>query len=216
MARGGVPFHVVGYQPSASAAPDYLIVNQCGFILRRYGVPLADRYDFASAPEGEAVVRDWVTTNNKPGRPPTENESGLIGFLHTGLLGQLRSTPISLRVDAWILQDYPELLDLQKKALSRQLNDNAAALRPDVLAAIPDAFITANVAMSAAFALFCSERLNQPQIALPYVVSGYAERGKKLLSIWNDVSPDPSADLTLIDAWADALGLRNWYKWIKA
>src|SRR5439155_17103049 len=38
-ARGAMPFHRIGYRPSASATPDYLIVYQCGFLLRAYAVP---------------------------------------------------------------------------------------------------------------------------------------------------------------------------------
>lgn len=215
MARGGLPFHVIEYQSSLDS-PDYVIIYQCGFILRHYGVDVSHRQDFVGTPEGEAAVQDWVGSNPKPGKPPKENASGLIQFLHSGLLSQVRSIPVGLRVDQWILQEFPDLLPLQQKALSRQLNDNAAALRPEVQAAMPEQALAINIGMSAAFALFWADRLNQPQISLPYEATGHLVRGMKLLDTFNRIPTDPSQDTALIDAWADALGMRDWYRWDRA
>ena len=47
MARGKMPFRRVAYQPDRSASPDYLIVYQCGFVLRNYAVTSSDQVDFA-------------------------------------------------------------------------------------------------------------------------------------------------------------------------
>jgi hypothetical protein len=216
MARGGLPFHMVEYQASLGASPDYVIVYQCGFIIRRHAVDANNRQDFIATPEGEAVVRDWATNNQKSAKPSQANATGLIRFLHSGLLSQVRSIPVGLRVDSWILQEFPDLLPLQEKALSKQLNDNASALRPDVQAAMPEQALAINISMNAAFAFFWAERLNQPQIALPYQSTGYVERGMKLLDIFNRIPTDSSQDTALIDAWADTLGMRNWYRWQKA
>ncbi len=215
MARGSVPFHLVGYQPRASAAPDYLIVYQCGFILRRYAVPPGDRFDFAGTDYAETTVSQWVRGNPKTPKLPEQNLRGLIGFLFHGILSQLRSIPVGLRVDSWILAELPDLADLQQQALMRQLNDNAAALRPDVQAMMPDQALAANIAMSAAFALYWSEKLNRPQIVLPYQATGHFESGRALLDIWRSIPDDPAKDMELMDAWADELGLSGWYRWIK-
>ena len=216
MARGALPFHMLEYQESLGASPDYVIVYQCGFIIRRHEIDVNNWQDFIATPEGEAVVRNWVTNNQKSAKPPQANATGLIHFLHSGLLSQVRSIPVGLRVDAWILQEFPDLLPLQEKALAKQLNDNASALRPDVQAAMPEQALAINISMSAAFAFFWAERLNQPQIALPYQATGYVERGMKLLDIVNRIPTDPSQDTALIDAWGDTLGMRNWYRWQKA
>jgi len=37
---------------------------------------------------------------------------------------------------------------------------------------MPDEALKANIAMSAAFALFWADKLNQPQLLLPYQTSG--------------------------------------------
>jgi hypothetical protein len=48
--------------------------------------------------------------------------------------------------------------------------------------------------MSAAFTFFWAERLNQPQIALPYQATGYVERVIKLLEIFNSIPTNPSQE----------------------
>jgi hypothetical protein len=54
IARGGMPFHRVGYQSGASAAPDFLIVYQCGFVLRQFSLAPTERFDFSRTDRAEA------------------------------------------------------------------------------------------------------------------------------------------------------------------
>jgi len=215
VARGAIPFHQIGYQTIGNAAPDYLIVFQCGFLLRRYAVPPADRVDFVESEKAEATVRQWVRKNPKTPNLTEESITGLTGFLYRSLLNQLRSTPVGLRVDSWILSEFPDLAGLQQEALSRQLNDNAAAFRPDVQARMPEQALATNLAMTAAFGLYWSEKLNRPQIVLPYKATGQLEAGRALLNIWHDIPDDPAQDKDMIDAWARKLELSDWYRWVK-
>jgi hypothetical protein len=214
-ARGAMPFHRIGYQLSASATPDYLIVNQCGFLLRSYAVPARDRFDFTATDFAEATVRQWVLNNSKTPNLPAHVADGLTVFLFDGILSQLRSVPVGLRVDAWILAEYPDLAPLQRQAVFRQLDDNAAALRPDVMASMPDQALDTSIAMNAAFALYWAEKLKQAQIALPYQAAGRLDVGRQLLDIWKNIADDPAQDIELIDTWADKLNLAGWYRWVK-
>lgn len=214
MARREMPFHRVALQPNATK-PDYLIAFQCGFILRRCAVPPEAQLDFAAADAAEATVRQWVAGNPKTPNQPEHTAKVLTEFLCNGLLSQLRSTPVGLRVDSWILEEFPDLADLQQQALTKQLNDNAAALRPEVQAMMPDQALAANIGMNAAFALFWADKVNQSQIVLPYKATGHLATGQALLDLWHGVPADPARDTGLIDAWARLLGLGHWYQWIK-
>ncbi len=216
LARGVMPFHRVAYQAAASAAPDYLIVYQCGFVLRQFSLPPSERFDFARTDSAEAEVRQWVQQNPKTPDMPHQAVTNLTGFLFDGILSQLRSIPVGLRVDTWILKEFPDLAPLQRSAVVKQLDDNAAALRPEVQAMMPDQALKANISMSAAFALFWADKLSQPQITLPYQASGRLGAGRKLLDIWQNISDEPAHDMKLIDTWADELGLGSWYSWVKA
>lgn len=214
MARGKTPFHRVAYQPDCSASPDYLIVFQCGFVLRNYAVPPSDRVDFANTNLAEQTVRQWVRNNPKtPGLPENKIE-GLTGFLFNGILSQLRSVPVGLRVDSWILEEYPELAPLQRAAAMKQLDDIAAGLRPDVQDMMPDEALTASLSMGAAFSIYWAERFGQPQLTLPFRATGHLAAGQALYDIWRGASNDPGNDRGLIDEWAGKLGLQGWYQWV--
>ena len=54
VARGASPIHRIAIHPSAINEPDYLIVFQAGYLLRRFAVPAGQRLDFAEVIE----VRD--------------------------------------------------------------------------------------------------------------------------------------------------------------
>lgn len=212
-ARGRTPFHQVAYHPTASAAPDYLIVYQCGFILRQFAVT-ESRFDLIATDAARSTVLQWIKSSPKSSNVPESSVDGLADFLFNGILSQLRSMPVGLRVDDWILHEFPELAALQRQAVMRQFDDNAVALRPDIQAAMPDEALRANIGMSAAFAVFWADRLSQPQVLLPYQATGHLAHGQALLDAWQRVPNDPAHDMQLIDTWADDLGISDWYSWV--
>jgi hypothetical protein len=131
IARGTNKIHLISFNPSVVSEPDYLICYQCGFILRLFGVPAADRVDLVGTVEGKQNVNQLVTAPDGPGKKlnlPTESIAALSNQLFDGLMTQLRSIPIGLRVDAWIMREYPELSELQQKSATRQLQENLHVL----------------------------------------------------------------------------------------
>jgi hypothetical protein len=98
------------------------------FLLRRFPAPPDQRRDSSEHPKAEETVRRWVENTSKARNLVELMNPRLIRFLCSGLLSQLRSMPVGLRADDWIRKDYPESEGLQRKALDRQLNDNAAGL----------------------------------------------------------------------------------------
>lgn len=214
MARGKMPFHQVTYRPDHWASPDYLIVYQCGFLLRHYAVPLSDRVDFASTDLAESTVGQWVRNNPKTPGLPQNGIDGLTSFLINRILSQLSLVPVGLRVDSWILKEYPELSALQREAATKQLEENATGLRPGVLGTLPDQALAARLAMSAAFSIYWAEKFGQPEISLPYRATGHLATGQALFDLWRGFPDDPASDQSLIHAWAAKLGLQGWYRWV--
>jgi hypothetical protein len=214
VARGGSPVHRIGIQPSAINEPDYLIVFQAGFLLRRFAVLPAHRCDFAERPKANDTVRRWVENNPNARSIVSGSNPQLIRLLCSGLLNQLRSMPVGLRVDDWIRREYPELATLQRKALDRQLNDNAAGLQPEVQRAMPAEALRASLGMNAAFALYWARSLSLPQLVIPYRAAGYEKIGIGLLEEWDRIPSGPESDDDLVDAWANPLGMADWYQWM--
>ena len=216
MARGSAAAHLVTYNPAAGASADYGICSQCGFLLRTFGVPEQDRFSLGGSTSGRKDAEQLLTEHHRMRGRPLSKEvfSNLLERLFGGLILQLRSMPISVRVDAWIQRSYPELAEQQKKAIVRQLNDNSMSLKPEVREIAPDKIIQASVDMNAGFALYWARAWGDPLLAVPYKSSGKLEIGEKLLSLLDEIPDDPANDKKLIDAWGSHVGLNGWYEFL--
>jgi hypothetical protein len=217
IARGANGIHSISFNPSTVKEPDYLICYQCGFILRLFGVSESDRVDLAGTTEGRQTVQRLLTAPDGPGKKlklSPESISGLRDQLFDGLMLQLRSIPIGFRVDSWILREYPELAELQRDTVMRQMKDNLAALSPDLKKIAPRKVYRSNVSMNAAFAEFWARRFSDPTLSLPYKAAGFLKAGEELLALLDKISDAPSADRELVTAWADHLSLAGWYQWV--
>lgn len=216
MARGPAPAHLVTYNPSAGAA-DYVICFQCGFLLRMFEVPEAERFSLGGSWRGRKEAEKIVTEHlRKAGISfPKEIRLKMVEQFFGGLIQQLRSMPIGLRIDARILEMYPSLAEQQKQAIDRQLNDNTMSLRADVRRIAPTKIYEANVGMNAAFAMFWSRTWNDPLLNVPYKSSGHLAIGEKLLALWDEIPKEPASDRKLIDAWGSQVGLAGWYEFVR-
>jgi hypothetical protein len=96
IARGENGIHAIAFNPSAVREPDYLICYQCGFILRLFAAPLAQRVELASTAEGRQVIYRLLIAPDGPGKKmklPPETVEVLRDQLFDGLMTQLRSIP---------------------------------------------------------------------------------------------------------------------------
>jgi hypothetical protein len=212
-ARAGIPAHILRVNPTLGA-PDYLIAYQCGFLLRLYDTPIEGRRDFAGTAEGRTEVERLVKRAGQTVRLPNAVLPQLVEQFLTGILFQVRSYPIGMRIDAWIHETYPALDSVQREGVTRQQKDNSSVLRPDVKRIAPKPIYDANATMNAAYAIFCDRVFGKAGYSIPYRSAGYEKRGRALLDIWESVPDDPEHDRVLVDAWATELGLAGWYQWV--
>ena len=214
IARGGQSFHYIRYKPVAGEDPDYLICFQCGLILRKFAVPQDKRMDMTPSKQGlETIMRLLEDGIGKRFKLADDQLAGLQHQLLDGLMIHLLSVPIGLRVGAWLMADHLELAELQKKHVAREIRMNRETMSPDIKQTFPAKIYDSTHAISAAFALFWSDRLGDPQIAAPWI-GEHRSIGKDLLKSLNDMPDDPTMDKELIDRWAERLKLTGWYDWI--
>jgi hypothetical protein len=216
MAKGDIPFHVISYNPHKGGV-DYHIAYECGFILRLLENLPEERYQFAGSVEGKKAVQRTVSANKqlkRMGLPP-EAIKQVANQLFDGLMTQLRSLPIGLRIDRWLWDDYPGLRELQKTSIAKQQQDNVQALGPQIRAMAPIKVFAANASMNAAYALFCDRLLGKPLYFVPYRSAGFQSYGERLVKIWDDIPVDGTHDREMVDAWARELEIEDWYTWVK-
>ena len=209
MARGDQPMHLLRYKQTGNDAPDYLIAYQCGLALRVFELPPEKRVDIAPSETGHKKLGDLLLDPKFPPVVRTMTDS-----LLAGLLTQLRSYPVGLRVDGWLYTNCPDLRGLQTKAVRSQLGQNVDAMKAGAGGYFPPKLYRANMAMNAAFAAFWSWLWNEPPLTLPYKAAGVLDRAESLLKILDRVPADPACDTQLIDEWAFDLGIKGWYQFV--
>lgn len=205
--------HTIRYNPASVAEPDYVICYQCGFILRLFANSPTARFDLAATKTGRAEM-DRLASRGPLNMLPAAAAHQLRENWLSGILTQLRSYPIGLRVDAWIAEEFPSLKTQQVAAATWQLQQNLAVLRPEVAHLTAEEIYRASVGMNAALAAYWAEAVGQPQLTLPYKATKYLSLAEQLLDIWRTIPKQPEHDQELVDAWAERLGMKDWYAWV--
>ena len=215
-AHKGAAAHILRYNPKYAALADYLIAFQCGFALRLFLAPVTNRFELSGTQEGRQSVGLRLDEHlKKTGlKLPPQTVAGLRDQLFDGLMLQLRSVPIGLRVDAWVRKEYPGLRDQQEEAARLQLAENQQLLSPQVKQIAPKLIYEASVGMGAAFAAFWERILKDPSIVVPFRVAGLLGIGENLLRLVDEIPDDASNDKRLVEAWGDLIGVTSWFRLI--
>ena len=214
MASPNRPGHVVRIHPKSLAGVDYYATYYCCMIQRFFENPPQERFVFGVGEQGRNQIRK-VVANSPISKLVSEAElPGVCDKLLHGFMTDLRSIPVGLRVDNWIFVECPDLVEMQKNAIQRQLKDNLASTSDSVRASIPPQIYDGTMTINAAYAQFWAEKWNQPELALSYKASGHAVAGEKLLRILHEMPDSGRTDRALIDAWGTALNVTGWYVWL--
>jgi hypothetical protein len=215
MATANIPSHILTYNPGKRGI-DYNIAYECGFILRLYENPQEERFQFAATEVGRKAVRKALHVNKKIKRMglPQEAVRQLADQMFDGIMTQLRSYSIGMRIDRWLWDSFTDLRDIQKQSIAKQLQDNIQVLSPQIKEITPPDVFIANTAMNSAYAIFFDQLIGRELYVVPYRSAGFENAGEQLLEIADEVPSDAVHDRDLVDAWAEELELTDWYKWI--
>jgi len=218
IARGNMPAHVLKYKPLTPPPVDYTICWQCSLALRLFEREPEQRFQIASTQETSQLLEKILYAPNglahKLGLAKAQIDS-LRDQLLQGLITHLYSVAVGLRVSESLTIDYPELLDLEAQHIENELTLNHESLSERVREMMPREVYEATHKINTAYALYWSTRLEKPEIVNPYRVRGFESAGNELLQIFESVPNDPAHDYELVDEWAEALGIRDWYIWTK-
>ena len=207
------PAHLLRYKPEQESVLPYLVAYECESALRTIQADPASQFNLASKPNMLPEVLELMQRHHQ-GKDdiPSHLVPQLAKQFGNGLGLQLRSMPITMRVDKLIHDAHPELSELQHESIDRQLQENMGALSPRAKVLSPDEIIRPNATMNAAFAKFFAVLWNAPMVFAPYVAAGYGEAATTLFALHEQIPVSSSHDRELVDAWAKCTGLDRWFE----
>ena len=213
IATNDQPAHLLRYKPEQESVLPYLVAYQCEFALRTIRADPSTQFDLVSKPSMQRELLELMQRHHQ-GRNdiPSHAVPQLAKQFGNALGLQLRSMPITMRIDKLLHDAHPELTELQHESVDRQLQENMAALSPRSKVIAPDEIIRPNASMNAAFAKFFAGLWMAPMIFAPYVAAGYGDAASALLALNERIPAESSHDRELVDAWAKYTGLDRWFE----
>jgi len=216
IARGILPAHILSFNAPPHFSLDFLICWQCSLGLRLF--EREQKFQIASSPETSQPLDKILYAPdgavNKFGLDQSQAVS-LRDQLLQGLITHLYSIAVGLRVSESLTIEYPELLELETQHVERELKTNLEVLSDKVREMMPREVFDATHKINAAYALYWSRRLERTEIINPYRLHGFESAGNELLNIFESIPGEPAHDYELVDAWAEYLGICDWYVWVK-
>lgn len=213
IAANGQAAHLLLYKPEQESVLPYLVAYQCEFALRTILAEPWTQFDLVAKPNMLTEVQELMRRHHE-GRNeiPASAVPPLAKRFGDGLGFQLRSMPVTLRIDKLLHEAHPELTELQRESLDRQLQENMGALSPRAKELAPMEIIRPNASMNSAFAKFYAGLWNAPMIVAPYIAAGYGDVASALLALNDQIPVDSGHDRQLVDAWAEQTGLDRWFE----
>jgi len=219
IARGPLPAHILSFNaPPHDSSLDFIICWQCALVLRLFERKADQRFQIASSPESSQQLDTILYAPNGVVTKYGLDQAHAVALrdqLLQGLIVHLYSVAVGLRVSEKLTLDYPELLEVEAEHVQRELSTNHAGLSNQVRETLPHEVFDATHKLNAAYALYWSQRLEKPEIVNPYRSYGFESAGNQLLKIFESIPDDAGYDYELVDKWAESLGIRDWYVWVK-
>lgn len=215
MARANMPFHIIYYQTTGGGIIDHLIAHECGHIYRMSSTSPENRKVPASDEKNRRLALTQIETDlaRLSNIMPYQQFNSNFGIWFDGIIKQVTSMPVDMRIEKWIYEKYPELRKVQVVSIDKQIRDNTQSLSKKVSEFAPKKIYDANNYMNYAFAL-CMESFIGKKYTAPYRSTPYTSLGSKLADlVLKSEDQGYRQDIEIINQWTDMLGLKGWYHW---
>jgi len=212
-ARPETPAHIIRVNAERQAHADYIVAVQCAMLLVLWSDPTKVPSFVPDESKCAFLAGKWAKAKELRGLPARIADQTAT-LLMRGLLQQLQSMPLEIRVTNFCFEKCPDLREMQAESVGVSLRKASQVLSPEVKNRSPEEVFNKNVAMNAALVLNWA-RLSGSRIALlPYESTGRLDAGQRLLAAL-DAMPAADAEIHVrtVDAWAEQLKLRTLYQW---
>ena len=119
-----------------------------------------------------------------------------------------------IRVERSLAAGLPDHVDEQRSYLERQVQDLVPTVLPEMRQVCPERLYTASTAMNMVLAEEAAEITGAPvpHALRPPCLRAVADRLQHTLNAFPD---DYAGDRKVVDAWAQELGMNQWYVWVR-
>jgi len=215
MARKNMPSHLMYYKKEHDEIINYLIVHECGHLLRVFNCPEEQRlipysdqktkYEALKKIENEIVDLTRILSEDKI--------ANVIDLWYNGIIRQVTNFPPDIMIEKWIFDKFPDLRPLQLKSLKKQLTEALSGLTETVWRITPKTILYASNVMNYVFFRILGLHIGQNFIS-EYNSTPYLAKGKELASITEkEYTNSHKGDNIMIDRWACFLNVADWFKW---
>lgn len=140
-----------------------------------------------------------------------------VSALYHGAVGFLYNCPLDMLIEQRIRRDYPEIAEVQFCGVAQLAHDAlTVTMRKDLRDFVPPTLQRINDALNGAYALFVDELFDHAtDFAASYHPMPTFALSQKLHGMLKEANTSfrPSIEYELVDAFADQLGIRDWYSW---
>ncbi len=213
MAGQTQPFHALSYVPAYRRYWVHFIVNAAVKILRFFELPSQERLIPVSG-RGKRLPKEYEEELRRKLRgPPEPVLAGLSCFLYEGTVRQLTSMPFDIRVERETADLVPEHKGAQRAYLARQVKDLELHFAPEIAEVAPNRIYAASTGMNVVLAEEAADIAGVKPGPM-FRQTPHRQLGERLRELLLGVEePGYPGDRLVTDAWADELGLREWYEW---
>ncbi|HWR57535.1 MAG TPA: hypothetical protein VN328_01490 [Thermodesulfovibrionales bacterium] len=207
--------HRLFHRPVCDEQINYVIANQCGHILRLFGVPEDQRFmPVANQRTMMSYVMEMGDEFHRLLKVfGQEKIKQMVRLWYEGVIFQLTKMPPDIMIDKWLYDEYPDLRPIQLSSLIRQRKEAILSLAQDTRTFTPKKIYRVSNIMNYTFFKVLEDHFRLDWVA-PYHSTIFIFDGSALaLLTKNDYVNNHTGDRAMIDAWAECLHLTTWYEW---
>jgi tetratricopeptide (TPR) repeat protein len=212
--------HVIRYNDQDQLVIPHLIAHEIEHLMLENEARLAgvNRWFVSTATTRERAIRGMrgdIERLKRRGLPDDVVQQFILSLVD-GLANQLFSCPLDMVVEHRVRLALPELAPNQFLSLRATSEKNRQAILGSGASAVaPKRVYEASGAMNAAYAMFIDHLYHGATDYASAYKGAMADRGAELFELWADRigTLSPGEELDLVDAFARALGLEDWFEW---
>lgn len=208
--------HFIAYAPNFTPDINHLIATKAVQFLRVFREQSKNRKTAVAYQEhlNSARMSIALEVKDKPHLEVVLNDPTLTSTWVLSLINQLISQPVSINIERYLYEHYPELREFQKNVIAAQFNDFNLTLSPEVEQLSPSVIYNTSAIMNYVYLRSMDDITGTTFVQdLNYIVK--KRKCEKLYEYTKDNLEDSTlSDRKIIDYWAEFFSISEWYTWI--